>query len=59
MDFFFGYVGTLFGIIYYNNNTSGISGYNTFIPQTSWNTDICNGSLGSMNKSGMNITHIW
>ena len=54
--FFFGYVGTLFGIIYYNNNTSGISGYNTFIPQTSWNTDICNGSLGSMNKSGMNIT---
>jgi len=42
----FGYLGTTFGIHYYNNYS------NTFIPQTSWNYDTM---IGSSTKSGKNL----
>jgi len=43
--YFFGYVGTSFGIIYRNNSVD------TFIPQSSWNIDPCDGT----GVTGVNI----
>lgn len=45
--FFFGYDDDLFGIIYYN------AGAKTFIPQTTWNYDVLDGSKSTSNPSGM------
>lgn len=47
--YFFGYSGSTFGIIHRKNSVD------TFIPQSSWNGDICDGSKTIHNKSGMNI----
>jgi len=40
--YFFGYSGTTFGIFHHNNSTTA-----TFIPQASWNGDICTGAGAS------------
>lgn len=47
--YFFGYNGTSFGILHRNNSTQ------TWIPQTSWNIDVMDGSRGINNPSGQKI----
>lgn len=47
--FFFGYNGTSFGICHINN------GSETWIPQASWNADVCDGTSSANNKSGINL----
>jgi hypothetical protein len=47
--FFFGYDGAAFGI------ASVTGGTETWVPQTSWNIDVCDGTNGSTNKSGITL----
>lgn len=52
--FFFGYwTNQVFGIIHRNNGTEN------FIPRTSWNEDLVNGSNTSTNKSGFNFNPLF
>ena len=46
---FFGYNGTSFGVLHRNNSID------TWIPQTSWNGDIMNGSGGVNNQSSITL----
>jgi hypothetical protein len=48
--YFFGYQGTSFGILHKNART----GLNTFISQSSWNGDTCDGTDGTANPSLFN-----
>ncbi len=45
--YFFGYNGSVFGILHRNG------GVDTWIPKTSWNQDVMDGSLSTSNPSGM------
>lgn len=47
--FFFGYDGATFGI------ASITGGTETWVPQTSWNVDVCDGTNGSTNQSGITL----
>lgn len=47
--FFFGYNGTSYGICHING------GSETWVPQASWNNDVCDGSDSSTNKSGITL----
>jgi hypothetical protein len=47
--FFFGYNGTSFGIASIKGGTE------TWVSQASWNIDVCDGTNGSTNKSGLNL----
>jgi hypothetical protein len=47
--FFFGYDGTSFGICRISGGTE------TWVSQANWNIDVCDGTNGSTNKSGINL----
>ena len=47
--FFFGYSGATFGIFHIN------AGLVTHMPQSTWNVDLCDGSGGASNKSGITL----
>jgi hypothetical protein len=51
--FFFGYIGTSFGILFSSSSSGSL--VNTFIPQADWNVDNFNGTRTSTNPSGSTI----